>query len=156
MYIKDTKLFCTEIQKKILNLIQKSDVYLNHAPEYEKKALCSHIRSLQYSLDISFIEVKHTKKVLRTLHKAHIRLEQLKHLWRVFFTLGYFNYHNGKEDADEVRAARRAAVISDAILEIGSMLGGFVKATKQGQGYSQNRNVVLASGNYDNRANAGV
>lgn len=122
--------FYTLMQAKMLDLIKQGEIYLNHAPRHEKYALCQRIRLAQLDVDMLIIEARKRYWNKTSLTKLDVQHEQLRHLWRIFFELGYFDYHRQKKLDDPEKATRRFTTINILINEIGAMIGGVIKTAK--------------------------
>lgn len=122
--------FYTLMQKKTLDLIRQGEIYLNHAPRHEKYSLCQKIRQTQLEIDMLIIEAKKRYWNKTSLTKLDVTHEQLRHLWRIFYELGYFDYRRQKKEENPGEALRRFTTINIIINELGSMIGGIIKNAK--------------------------
>lgn len=122
--------FFTLMQKKMLDLIRQGEIYLNHAPRHEKYALCQRIRLLQLDVDMLIIEARKRYWNKTSLTKLDVAHEQLRHLWRIFYELGYFDYHRQRKLDDPEKALRRFTTMNILINELGAMIGGVIKNAK--------------------------
>lgn len=107
----------------------KGNVYLNHAPSFEKHALCQAIRNQQNSLfyymfDFIIAPKKDKLKTLTQLNKNH---ERLKLLWLRFYKLSYFSFSKGKKHFTDTQALKRSFVIYDILSQIGKLIGYEIK-----------------------------
>ena len=119
------------MQKKMLDLIRQGEIYLNHAPRHEKYALCQRIRQLQLDVDMLIIEGRKRYWNKTSLTKLDVAHEQLRHMWRIFYELGYFDYHRQKKLEDPEKAMRRFTVINILVNELGAMIGGVIKTSRE-------------------------
>lgn len=119
--------FYTLMQKKMLDLIKQGEIYLNHAPRHQKYALCQRIRLLQFDVDELIIEARKRYWNKTSLTKLDVKHEQLRHMWRIFYELGYFDYHNQKREGNETEALRKFTSINIRVNELGAMIGGVIK-----------------------------
>lgn len=122
--------FFTLMQKKMLDVIRQGEIYLNHAPRHEKYALCKRIRLLQLDVDMLIIEGRKRYWNKTSLTKLDVAHEQLRHLWRVFYELGYFDYHRQKKLDNPEKALRRFTTMNILINELGAMIGGVINNAK--------------------------
>ena len=123
--------FFTLMQKKMLDIIRQGEIYLNHAPRHEKYALCQRIRLLQLDVDMLIVEGRKRYWNKTSLTKLDVAHEQLRHLWRIFYELGYFDYHRQKKLDDPEKAVRRFTTMNILINELGAMIGGVIKTARE-------------------------
>lgn len=152
---------------KIEDLIVQSDIYLNHAPAFEKYALCQTIRNHMdeiHSLAIDTYYTHFRKSTAKSLSMSHARLRAK---WRLFWKKGYFAYGRGRRGVyDEGVAARRCAAVEEKTDEIGRIIGALCKNAADGEKAPQgaydhavngeSHNVPNCGGNWNNGTNAGV
>ena len=119
--------FYTLMQAKMLDLIKQGEIYLNHAPRHEKYALCQKIRNAQFDVDMLIIEARKRYWNKTSLTKLDVQHEQMRHLWRIFYDLGYFDDHRQKKLDDPEKALRRFTTMNMLINELGAMIGGVIK-----------------------------
>lgn len=100
---------------------------MNHAPRHQKYALCQRIRLLQFDVDELIIEARKRYWNKTSLTKLDVKHEQLRHMWRIFYELGYFDYHNQKREGNETEALRKFTTINIRVNELGAMIGGIIK-----------------------------
>lgn len=122
--------FFTLMQKKMLDVIRQGEIYLNHAPRHEKYALCQKIRHAQLDVDVLIIEARKRYWNKTSLTKLDVQHEQLRHLWRIFYELGYFDYHRQKKLDNPEKALRRFTTMNILINELGAMIGGVINNAK--------------------------
>lgn len=123
--------FYTVLQTKVGKMIAQSQIYLNHAPNHEKYALCQAIRTAQIELANLVTSCRKYPR-LEVVRDLDVKHEQVRQMWRLFFDLGYFAYRrNRKEENAETESVRRFAVMNVSINEIGGMIGGLVKAERR-------------------------
>lgn len=122
--------FYTLMQKKMLDIIRQGEIYLIHAPQHEKYALCQKIRHAQLDVDMLIIEARKRYWNKTSLTKLDVQHEQLRHLWRIFYELGYFDYHRQKKLDNPEKALRRFTTMNILINELGAMIGGVIKNAK--------------------------
>lgn len=113
-------------------MIAQSQIYLNHAPNHEKHALCQEIRVAQIEL-ANLVTACRKYPRLEIVRELDVKHEQIRQMWRLFYDLGYFAYRRNKkeENANDNEAVRRFATMNVAINEIGGMIGGLVKAERR-------------------------
>lgn len=116
---------------KLMDLIKLSDIYMMHAPKHEKHSLCKHIRDTQYTLYKLVIECVKRYHKKTTLSELDITHETLRGLYKVYFDLGYFEYHRNKKARTPAKARQRYRAISNLIDEVGRMIGGWIKYEKE-------------------------
>ena len=122
--------FYTLMQKKMLDIIRQGEIYLIHAPRHEKYALCQKIRHAQLDVDVLIIEARKRYWNKTSLTKLDVQHEQLRHLWRIFYELGYFDYHRQKRLDNPEKALKRFTTMNILINELGAMIGGVIKNAK--------------------------
>jgi hypothetical protein len=112
--------------RKYVELAAKLNTYLNHWPHHEKYGLAQQVRTTLYDCYKLMVEGHkryHKKTTLTQLDVGH---EQLRMLLYLAYELGYFAHHKGKSAPPNV-GERRWMVISNAVDEIGRMIGGWIK-----------------------------
>ena len=115
-----------ELNRKFIETAKLMNVYLNHFPRHEKYALSQQIRQCMYGVYALMVECQkryHKKTTLTQLDVCH---EQLRMLLYLAYELGYFAHHKGKSATPNV-GERRWMNISNAVDEIGRMIGGWIK-----------------------------
>jgi hypothetical protein len=115
---------------KMLDLIKLSDIYMRHAPNHEKHALCKQIRNAQYELYATIIECVKRYHKKTTLVQLDINHEVLRGMYRLYYELGYFQYPRNKKNRTEAQARKRYRAISTYIDELGRMIGGWLNYEK--------------------------
>lgn len=102
------------LEQKIMDMIEYSYIVMKNFPKSEKFALCAHIKRIEDSLLEHCIEAekKYTKKT--TLQEMDIAVAKLKIFIRLSFNLNFINMHVYE-------------VWSGKVVEIGKMLGGWIK-----------------------------
>lgn len=128
--------FYCKVQKRMIDAIRQGHIYLNHAPKAEKYGLCQQIRNTEYELYALLIEAKKRYWNKTTLTKLDVKHEQLRGLWRLFYELGYFDYHHESQMYNEQKAIRRFTAINVIINELGAMIGGIIKTAKQSDAFN--------------------
>lgn len=119
-----------EIFHKSREMIKLLNVHLNHFPKHEKYGLSLHIRQKAYEVYDILVECRkrhHNKTSLRRLDVAH---EQLRMLTSLAFELGYYHYKDSRRGNSDSEAQRRYTAISIFINELGSMIGGWIRSTR--------------------------
>jgi len=112
--------------RKYVELAAKLNIYLNHWPHHEKYGLAQQVRTTLYGCYGLMVEGHkryHKKTTLTQLDVCH---EQLRMLLYLAYELGYFAHHKGKSATPNV-GERRWMIISNAVDEIGRMIGGWIK-----------------------------
>ena len=97
---------------KIIHLRKDWEIYLGHAPKHEKYCLCQRIRNRMDDIFELCIECKARYWNKTTLTKLDVTHEQLRHLWRIFYELGYFDYRRQKKEENPGEALRRFTTIN--------------------------------------------
>lgn len=107
------------LEQKILDMIEYSYIVLKNFPKSEKFAMVADIKRIEDTLLERCIEAekKYTKKT--TLQEMDISVAKLRAFIRLSFNLKFINLH-------------QYDVWSDKVVEIGKMLGGWIK-TVNGQ-----------------------
>lgn len=107
------------LEQKILDMIEYSYIVLKNFPKSEKLAMVADIKRIEDTLLERCIEAekKYTKKT--TLQEMDISVAKLRAFIRLSFNLKFINLHQYE-------------VWSDKVVEIGKMLGGWIK-TVNGQ-----------------------
>ena len=105
------------LEQKIMDMIEYSYVILRSFPKSEKFALCADIKQVEDILLERCIEAekKYTKKT--TLQEMDISVAKLRSYIRLSFNLKFINLHQYE-------------VWSGKVVEIGKMLGGWIKTVK--------------------------
>lgn len=105
------------LEQKIMDMIEYSYVILRNFPKSEKFALCADIKQVEDILLERCIEAekKYTKKT--TLQEMDISVAKLRSYIRLSFNLKFINLHQYE-------------VWSGKVVEIGKMLGGWIKTVK--------------------------
>jgi four helix bundle protein len=114
-------------------MIKLLTIYLNHFPKHEKYALCTQIKNsalLVFELIVEGEKKYQKKSSLMNLDIAH---EKLRMYLRLAYELGYFRFKDGKEstqDGEKIEMHRFLA-ITNLNNELGKMIGGWIKKSKE-------------------------
>lgn len=128
-----------KLQYKVMKLRKDMEIYLGHAPKHEKFALCLRIRNRLDDVYELLIECRKRYWNKTTLTKLDVAHEVLRGDLRLYYELGYFEYHNSKLPTEEEelraedRALRRFKNANFQLNEIGRMIGGLVQASRKSQ-----------------------
>jgi hypothetical protein len=122
------------ILHKCREMILLMNIHLNHFPKHEKYGLCLQIRNAAYDVYSLLVESQKRFHNKTSLGKLDVRHEQLRMLLNLAFELGYYTYHNNKQDRPQTEATRRYSAISILINELGSMIGGWIRSVKTSDG----------------------
>jgi hypothetical protein len=119
------------LNRKMVELIKQSNIYLNHAPRHEKYALCQVVRNRLYFIYDLLTECEKRYHKKTTLTNLDIEHEKLRMDYLVYFEMGYFHYKNHKKELSQGEAYKRYECISNMVDEIGKMIGGWIKKNKE-------------------------
>lgn len=123
----------TMLYRKCIEMIKLLTIYLNHFPKHEKYALCTQIKNsalLVFELIVEGEKKYQKKSSLMNLDIAH---EKLRMYLRLAYELGYFRFKDGKEstqDGEKIEMHRFLA-ITNLNNELGKMIGGWIKKSKE-------------------------
>jgi len=123
----------TMLYRKCIEMIKLLTIYLNHFPKHEKYALCTQIKNsalLVFELIVEGEKKYQKKSSLTNLDIAH---EKLRMYLRLAYELGYFRFKDGKEstqDGEKIEMHRFLA-ITNLNNELGKMIGGWIKKSKE-------------------------
>lgn len=117
-----------QLDRKYIEMLKLLNIYLNHFPKHEKFALCNRIRNTAYGLYDLITEAQKRYHKKTTLTSMDIMHEQLRMQIRLAYELGYFQFKDGKENANypQQQAIHRLSAIESFINEIGKMIGGWI------------------------------
>lgn len=118
---------------KCREMILLMNIHLNHFPKHEKYGLCQQIREAAYDVYGLLVECQKKYHNKTSLTKLDIRHEQLRMFTNLAFELGYYLYHNNKQERTEKEAQRRYTAISIMINELGAMIGGWIRSIKSAE-----------------------
>ena len=120
------------LNQKFVEMAKLLNIYLNHFPKHEKYALANRIRNTAYTIYDLIVEGQKRYIKKTTLSSLDIAHEQLRMQLYLANELGYFRYKDGRDDAEdaEATAQHRYLAISAMIDELGRMIGGWIKKTK--------------------------
>ena len=121
----------TSLTKRMTEMIELANVYLNHAPKHEKYGLCLQIRQSMYNIYGMIVECQKKYHKKTTLTNLDIEHEKLRMFWKLYFEMGYFNYHHNKRAKTEMEAYHRYEAISRLVDEVGAMIGGWIKKERE-------------------------
>lgn len=102
---------------------KQAEIYLNHAPNHEKYALCNRIRNQLndvYEYAVEGYKRYHKKTTLQNLDIAH---EKVRMSFRLFFEKGYFHYMNKKQQSTNAEALQRSSAMTKHIDDVGWYIG---------------------------------
>lgn len=122
-----------KLDQKFMEFAKLMNVHLNHFPKHEKYGLALEIRRAAYEVYGFIVEAQKRYHKKTALANLDIRHEQLRMLVRLAYTLGYFEFKEGKK-ADKSPAAlgeHRYLALSRLVDELGRMLGGWIVAEHQ-------------------------
>ncbi len=122
-----------KLDQKFMEFAKLMNVHLNHFPKHEKYGLALEIRRAAYDVYGFIVEAQKRYHKKTALANLDIRHEQLRMLVRLAYTLGYFEFKDGKK-ADKSPAAlgeHRYLALSRLVDELGRMLGGWIVAEHQ-------------------------
>lgn len=117
----------TELLHKTREMIKLLNVQLRHFPRHEKYALAQELRIAAYGVYNGVVECMKRYHNKTSLTKLDVQHEQLRMLTNLAFELGYYDYKDGKRNANECEALRRYTALSVLINELGAMLGGWLR-----------------------------
>lgn len=136
-----TNIFDKENEHIIFNKIEelsiKGDIYLNHAPKHERYALCQRIKQLTEDLEDAADDAFYTHYKKTSLQKLNSTHRKLKRKWKTFYRKGYFQCKRGAHTESAKEGLRKSFVIQQLLVEIGCMIGGWMRYDARQQGKSQ-------------------
>jgi len=97
---------------KCREMILLMNVHLNHFPRHEKYGLCQQIRQAAYDVYGLIVECQKRYNNKTTLARLDVRHEQLRMFINLGFEMGYYLYHNNKQDRLQSEATRRYTALS--------------------------------------------
>ena len=117
-----------KLDQKFMEFAKLMNIHLNHFPKHEKYGLALEIRRAAYDVYGFIVEAQkryHKKTALTNLDTRH---EQLRMLIRLAYTMGYFEFKDGKraEKSPEALGEHRYLALSNLVDELGRMLGGWI------------------------------
>ncbi|MEY4017016.1 MAG: hypothetical protein RLZZ189_814 [Pseudomonadota bacterium] len=115
---------------KCREMILLMNVHLNHFPRHEKYGLCQQIRQAAYDVYGLIVECQKRYNNKTTLARLDVRHEQLRMFINLGFEMGYYLYHNNKQDRLQSEATRRYTALSILVNELGAMIGGWIRGLK--------------------------
>lgn len=124
-----------KLDQKFMEFAKLMTVYLNHFPKHEKYGLALEIRRTAYAVYGFIVECQkryHKKTALANLDVEH---EKLRMFVRLAYTLGYFEFKDGKraEKSPVATGEHRYLAMSRLVDELGRMIGGWIVATRQAE-----------------------
>lgn len=120
-----------ELNQRFVEMAKLMNIYLNHFPRFEKYALAQSIRQCMYEVYGLIVEAQKKYHKKTTLSSLDIRHEQLRMFVNLAYSLGYFQFKDGKEESGKALESHRYLAISRLIDEIGRMIGGWIVFEKQ-------------------------
>lgn len=120
-----------ELNQKFVEMAKLMNIYLNHFPKFEKYALAQQIRQCMYEVYALIVEGQKKYHKKTTLTSLDIRHEQLRMFVNLSYSLGYFQFKDGKEESGKQLESHRYLAISRLVDEIGRMIGGWIMFEKQ-------------------------
>jgi hypothetical protein len=121
--------------RKMVAFLKQLNLYLGHFPTHEKHALCHSIRSDAYQVFDLMVEGQKRYYKKTSLSDLDVSLERLRMKLMLSYELGYFNFKHKGECVSNTPVAgeKRYGALSVLVDEIGSIVGGWIKAVKLDQ-----------------------
>ena len=121
------------LNRKFLEFIKLLNIYLNHFPRHEKYALSNRMRNTAYEVYDFITESQKRYYKKTTLTNLDIVHEKLRMQIYLAYELGYFRFKDNKkiEKSPEQLEGHRFIAISKLNDELGKMIGGWIKKTKE-------------------------
>lgn len=121
-----------KLDRKFTEMAKLMNIYLNHFPRHEKYGLALEIRRAAYEVYGFIVEAQKRYHKKTTLSNLDIRHEQLRMHLRLANSLGYFEFKDGRREADDAKALgeHRFLSISRLVDELGRMIGGWIVADR--------------------------
>ncbi|NBL01028.1 MAG: four helix bundle protein [Erysipelotrichia bacterium] len=125
--------FDTVFIRKFMAFAKQTNLYLNHFPRSEKYALSQSIREDMYKIFDLMVEGQKRYYKKTTLTDLDIAHDRLKAKILLAYHLGYFSFKDGKTDDKNptTMAEKRYATLSLMCSELGKLIGGWIKKTKE-------------------------
>ena len=121
-----------KLDQKFMEFVKLMNIHLNHFPNSEKYGLALEIRRAAYEVYGFIVEGQKRYHKKTALGNLDIRHEQLRMLIRLAYTLGYFEFKEGKraEKSPAEHGEHRYLALSRLVDELGRMLGGWIVAER--------------------------
>lgn len=121
------------LNRKFLEFIKLLNIYLNHFPKHEKYALSNKMRNTAYAVYDLITESQKCYYKKSTLTNLDITHEKLRMQIYLAYELGYFAFKDNKkvDKSSEELQGHRFLAISKLVDELGKMIGGWIKKTKE-------------------------
>lgn len=122
-----------KLDRKFMEFAKLMTIYLNHFPKHEKYGLALEIRRAAYDVYSFIVEAQKRYHKKTTLTSLDVRHEQLRMLVRLAYTLGYFEFKDGKRAEKSLVATgeHRYLALSRLVDELGRMIGGWIVADRK-------------------------
>lgn len=122
-----------KLDQKFMEFAKLMNIHLNHFPKHEKYGLALEIRRAAYDVYGFIVEAQkryHKKTAMTNLDTRH---EQLRMLIRLAYTMGYFEFKDGRrtEKTPTELGEHRYLALSRLVDELGRMIGGWIVADRQ-------------------------
>ena len=85
-----------KLDQKFMELAKLMNVHLNHFPKHEKYGLALEIRRAAYDVYSFIVEAQKRYHKKTAMTNLDVRHEQLRMLVRLAYTMGYFEFKDGK------------------------------------------------------------
>ena len=121
-----------KLDQKFMEFAKLMNIHLNHFPKHEKYGLAQEIRRAAYEVYGFIVEAQKRYHKKTALTSLDIRHEQLRMLVRLAYTLGYFEFKDGKkvEKSPAATGEHRYLALSRLVDELGKMIGGWMIADR--------------------------
>ncbi len=122
-----------KLDQKFMEFARLMNVHLNHFPKHEKYGLALEIRRAAYDVYSFIVEAQKRYHKKTAMTNLDVRHEQLRMLVRLAYTMGYFEFKDGKraEKSPEAQGEHRYLALSRLVDELGRMIGGWIAADRQ-------------------------
>ena len=117
-----------KLDQKFIEFAKLMNIHINHFPKHEKYGLALEIRRAAYEMYGFIVEAQKRYHKKTTLTNLDIRHEQLRMLIRLAYTMGYFEFKDGRhaEKSPIELAEHRYLALSRLVNELGKMIGGWI------------------------------
>ena len=122
-----------KLDQKFMEFAKLMNIHLNHFPKHEKFGLALEIRQAAYQVYGFIVEAQKRYHKKTALSNLDIRHEQLRMLVRLAYTMGYFEFKDGKrsEKAPQDLGEQRYLALSRLVDDLGCMIGGWIVAERK-------------------------
>ena len=122
-----------KLDQKFMEFAKLMNIHLNHFPKHEKFGLALEIRQAAYKVYGFIVEAQKRYHKKTALSNLDIRHEQLRMLVRLAYTMGYFEFKDGKrsEKAPQDLGEQRYLALSRLVDDLGCMIGGWIVAERK-------------------------